>query len=131
MRCDIGFRPSLWANIGLARGTTKLIGFEDRLRKELNVLAPEAEITFVMAVDKQLATWVGGSILGELELFSQMVVTREEYDESEVMMEDVLSDGGRSAIYAGASVQGCWRKLVVTIDERSWEGMASRGMVLV
>jgi actin-related protein len=36
----------------------------------------------VIAVDKQLATWVGGSILGGLELFSQMVVTREEHDES-------------------------------------------------
>jgi actin-related protein len=82
MRCDAGLRPLLWSNIVLAGGTTLATGFEERLKKELTALAPEAEINFVSAAQRQNAAWVGGSIIGGLELFPQMVVTRDEFRES-------------------------------------------------
>jgi actin-related protein len=82
MRCDVGLRPSLWANVVLAGGTTLFTGFDDRLKKELMALAPGVEINIVSDTNRATATWVGGSIVGGLELFGQMVVTRQEYHES-------------------------------------------------
>jgi actin-related protein len=82
MRCDRGLRASLWGNVVVTGGTTLFPGFEPRLKKELAVLAPGVDINIVNVPNRATATWVGGSIVGALELFGQMVVTREEFHES-------------------------------------------------
>ena len=39
-------------------------------------------VRFVAAPERKYFTWMGGSILGSLETFPQMVITHEEYKES-------------------------------------------------
>jgi actin-related protein len=82
MRADVGLRPELWSNVVVSGGTTMCNGFGERLKMELAKLAPGVEINLVMAPDRMKSVWIGGSILGSLALFGQMVVTSEEYRES-------------------------------------------------
>jgi actin len=82
MRADVGLRPELWSNVVVSGGTTMCNGFGERLKMELAKLAPGVEINLVMAPDRTKSVWIGGSILGSLALFGQMVVTSEEYRES-------------------------------------------------
>lgn len=84
MRSDIGMRDKLFSNIVISGGSTLFTGFEDRLKKDLESMATPGTVVNVVAdVARKDAVWVGGSILGSMELFPQMVVTREEYAESQ------------------------------------------------
>jgi hypothetical protein len=57
-------------------------GFVDRLESEIVNLAPaNTTVSVVAPSDRQLATWLGGSILSSLQVFRQMLVTKEEYEE--------------------------------------------------
>lgn len=81
MRSDIGLRDELLSNIVISSGTTLIKGFEERLQKELTSLFDGREITINANPKRLNAVWIGGSIVGSLALFSQMVVTREEFKE--------------------------------------------------
>lgn len=82
MRADTGMRENLLDNIVITGGSTMFIGFKERLTKELQAMFPKASINMCVGPRGSNSVWVGGSILGSLELFEQMVVTREEYHES-------------------------------------------------
>ena len=82
MRADTGMRESLLENVVVTGGSTMFIGFKDRLTQELQNLFPSADLNICVGPRGANSVWVGGSILGSLELFEQMVVTREEYQES-------------------------------------------------
>lgn len=57
-------------------------GFGDRLLNELRKLAPkEMKIRISAPPERQLSTWMGGSILAALASFKKMWVSREEYEE--------------------------------------------------
>lgn len=81
MRSDIGLRDDLLNNVLISSGTTLFKGFEQRLEKELNALFEGKTINLVAKPKRLNAVWVGGSIVGSLALFSQMVVTKEEFRE--------------------------------------------------
>jgi actin len=67
--------------MGVSGGTTLMTGFIARLEQELrvhdrkfkNLTAPE---------HRDLATWLGGSVVASLPTFREMVVTVDEYAES-------------------------------------------------
>ena len=82
-KCDIDIREDLYANIVLSGGTTMYEGLADRLKKEVTELASKLLTVKVVAPEeRKYAVWVGGSILSSLPTFPQMVINKEEYDET-------------------------------------------------
>uniref|UniRef100_A0A3Q2TCE5 Actin, alpha skeletal muscle-like n=1 Tax=Fundulus heteroclitus TaxID=8078 RepID=A0A3Q2TCE5_FUNHE len=75
LKCDIDIRRDLYANIVLSGGTTMFPGIADRMKKEMNMLAPKS-------VAIRYSVWIGGSILASLSTFQHMWITKEEYEES-------------------------------------------------
>lgn len=60
-------------------------GFAQRLKKELSLIVPDS-ITSIeipnMVPERNLAAWIGGSQLAsDSELFAQVCISKEEYDE--------------------------------------------------
>ena len=83
VKCDIDIRKDLYANIVLSGGSTMYPGIQERLEKEITSLAPPTmKVKVVAPEERKYAVWVGGSILSSLTTFPQMVVTKDEYEES-------------------------------------------------
>ena len=83
MKCDIDVRKDLYSNVVLSGGTTMFKGIGERLEKELIGLAPSSmKVKIVAPEERKYAVWVGGSILSSLTTFPQMVITKQEYEES-------------------------------------------------
>jgi len=83
MKCDIGIRKDLYANVILSGGTTMFPGIADRMQKEMTALAPPTlKIKIIAPPERKFSVWVGGSILASLTTFQEMWVTKDEYDES-------------------------------------------------
>jgi actin len=82
-KCPIDVRKDLYLNIVLSGGTTMFNGFPERLEKEIRLLAPPAaRINILAPPERKYSVWNGGSILASLATFPQMVITREEYNET-------------------------------------------------
>ena len=79
--CEEELQELCYKAMGVSGGTTKMTGFMARLDQELrehdrkfkNIIAPE---------DRDLCTWLGGSVVASLPTFREMVVTIDEYAES-------------------------------------------------
>ena len=58
-------------------------GFGDRLLKEVHetIKPNKAKIKIFAAPDRNLSTWIGGSILGALDTFKRMWISSAEYAE--------------------------------------------------
>ncbi|KAJ2918132.1 hypothetical protein MD484_g2328, partial [Candolleomyces efflorescens] len=81
-KADSSVQSQLYNNIVVAGGNTMFPGFANRLESEIVNLAPATTTVSVVAPsDRDLATWLGGSILSSLQVFRQMLVTKEEYEE--------------------------------------------------
>eukprot|EP00743_Colponemidia_sp_Colp-15_P001586 GILK01001732.1.p1 GENE.GILK01001732.1~~GILK01001732.1.p1 ORF type:complete len:397 (+),score=72.77 GILK01001732.1:58-1248(+) len=86
LKCDGELRKDLYKNVVLAGGTSMLPGFGDRMRKELTGLLPaeisRQQLEIVPDSQRKFGAWIGGSMLASLGTFSQMVITRQEYEEN-------------------------------------------------
>ena len=83
MKCDIDIRNDLYENIILSGGTSMFKGMKERMEKEMIDLAPPTmKINVVDRPERNIAAWIGGSVLSSLSSFENMVVTKKEYDES-------------------------------------------------
>ena len=83
MKCDMDIRRDLYTNIVLSGGTTMFPGMAERMTKELTILAPPTvRIKVVAPLERKYSVWIGGSILGSLDTFQQMWISKDEYDES-------------------------------------------------
>jgi actin-related protein len=81
--CDVDLRKDLCANIVLSGGTTVFPGLPARIQSEIEALASKAmKVKVVAPPERKYSVWIGGSILGALSTFSQMWVSRREYDEN-------------------------------------------------
>lgn len=79
---DLDLRKTLYTEIVLSGGSTMLPGFGDRLLNETRKLVPkDCKIRISAPPNRNLSTWVGGSILASLATFKQMWVTKQEYEE--------------------------------------------------
>jgi len=83
MKCDVDIRKDLYGNIVLSGGSTMFENIEARMTREINILKPSAmKVRVVAPAERRFSVWIGGSILASLTTFSQMWVTREDYQES-------------------------------------------------
>jgi len=83
MKCDVDIRKDLYANTVMSGGTTMFRNIDQRLKNELESLAPQAmTIKIVAPPERKYSVWIGGSILASLSTFEDMWVTKDEYDES-------------------------------------------------
>lgn len=83
MKCDVDIRRELYANTVLAGGTTLLPGLPERMKKEVEALAPPTmQIKIIAEPERDELTFRGGSILTKLPAFEHMWVTKAEYEES-------------------------------------------------
>ncbi|XP_057616766.1 actin-related protein T1 [Chionomys nivalis] len=82
MKCDTDIQETLFADIVLSGGTTLFSGLENRLLRELEILAFEGTpIKITASRDRCYSAWIGGSVMTSLKTFKQMWVTAEEFKE--------------------------------------------------
>ena len=84
-KCSVDNRRTLYENIVLTGGSSKLIGIEERLKLELEKLyRPQSSIPKI-DIKKDFSMylpWIGASCIAGLSSFDKMVVTKQDYDES-------------------------------------------------
>jgi len=77
---DIDLRRTLYQNILLSGGTTMMDGLGKRLLNEVkNKCVKDMKIKIQAPPERQMSTWIGGSILASLGTFSRMSITAAEY----------------------------------------------------
>jgi len=75
-------RRDLLKNIILSGGTTMYEGIPERLKQEIEALAPAgSEIRIVATPDRKYAVWRGASTLASLSSFGSSWISKAEYDE--------------------------------------------------
>merc|ERR1712087_456569 len=83
MACDVDIRSDLYRNIVLSGGSTMFPGLNERLGSEMSAMAPASiKVKVIAPAERKYSVWIGGSILSSLSSFTEMWVSREEYDES-------------------------------------------------
>jgi len=83
MKCDVDIRKDLYANIVMSGGSTMFPKIDERLKKEVEALAPASmNIKIIAPPERKYSVWIGGSILSSLSTFEEMWITKDEYDES-------------------------------------------------
>jgi len=81
--CDMNLHRDLYNNIILSGGSTNFPGLKERLILELSKIVPNSmEVNIFAPPERELSTWVGGSIIGSLPSFSQIAMTKEQFIES-------------------------------------------------
>ncbi|XP_060591380.1 actin, cytoskeletal 3-like [Ruditapes philippinarum] len=82
MMSDIDIRKDLYANCVLSGGSTMFPGMADRMKKDLDALVPSTmKVKVIAPPERKYSVWIGGSILASLSTFSQMWISKQEYDE--------------------------------------------------
>eukprot|EP00730_Choanoeca_flexa_P004493 TRINITY_DN11712_c0_g1_i1.p1 TRINITY_DN11712_c0_g1~~TRINITY_DN11712_c0_g1_i1.p1 ORF type:complete len:380 (+),score=116.02 TRINITY_DN11712_c0_g1_i1:150-1289(+) len=82
-KSDMDLRRTLYQNVILSGGTTMFKDFGNRLLAELKKLSPkENKIKIMAPPERRYSTWMGGSILANLDAFRTMWVSKREYDEN-------------------------------------------------
>ena len=82
MKCDNDIKRDLFKGIVLAGGSTMFEGMKDRMKKEIQALAPSPMGPEVEApADRKFSCWLGGSILSKLSSFNHMWITKMEFEE--------------------------------------------------
>merc|ERR1719181_743992 len=80
--CDIDLRSQLYKNLVLSGGTTMFPGIADRLKAEIERLAPgNCKVKVNASPERKYSVWIGGALLASLGTFQGSWVTRAEYDE--------------------------------------------------
>lgn len=83
MKCDVDNRKELYSNIVLSGGTTMFPGVADRIKKEINTLAPFiTNVNVIARPERKYSVWIGGSILASLSTFKPMWISKQQYDET-------------------------------------------------
>ncbi|SCU72759.1 actin-like protein, putative [Trypanosoma equiperdum] len=74
-------RPHLLKSIVLGGGNTMFPGIEQRLRREVSALpaSAECEANCVAFRDRDLAAWIGGSVVASMPTFPHMCLSRKDY----------------------------------------------------
>jgi actin len=95
MKCDADLRKDLCSAVVLAGGTSMLPGFADRINHELlKKFAGDASNSRIRIVpdlqgrergynsQRKHASWIGGSMFASLPTFSQIQITKQEWEDS-------------------------------------------------
>lgn len=93
-KSDIDIRRTLYSHVVVSGGTTMHPGFGERLLDELKATAPpQVKIRIYAPEERNLTTWIGGSIMACLPSFKSLWITKRERQES-----------GKSILYRKAFV---------------------------
>ncbi|KAM3174005.1 hypothetical protein ACTXT7_011415 [Hymenolepis weldensis] len=80
--CEIDLRRSMYKSIVLSGGSTMFEGLISRLEMEIGrLVSKNVKVNVIGSEQRNFAAWIGASILGSLNAFNDMIVTREEYAE--------------------------------------------------
>ena len=78
-KCDRELQTKLLENVVLAGGTSMLKGFPDRLRREMQLLYGNNNVTIQPDSQRKFASWVGASMFGTLPTFNLLVYTKTDW----------------------------------------------------
>ena len=82
VKCDVSIRHFFYDNIRLVGGNSMFRSIQPRVNRDIFAIAyRDPKIRILASPDRYISSWLGGSILGSLSTFSNMVVGKEEYDE--------------------------------------------------
>ena len=77
--CPLDMRREMSRRIYLAGGTSLLIGFQERLQKELGLIFPRMEIQVQASENRQHASYLGAGVLASLNSFNTSLITLDEW----------------------------------------------------
>lgn len=81
MKCDQDIKRDLFNNIVLAGGCTMFPGMKERMKKEIQALAPSPMNPEVDSpADRKHSAWLGGAILSQIEKFDKMWIKNSEFE---------------------------------------------------
>ncbi|CAG9327045.1 ARP4_2 [Blepharisma stoltei] len=85
-KCDAEIRRELYGNLIVTGGNSLIGGFPDRLYKKISEINAQSMKIRIIAPqnpnDRKFSAWIGGSILASLGSFSQMWISKQDYDEN-------------------------------------------------
>lgn len=83
-RLDNDLTKALTNTIYLSGGNTQTTGFVDRFAKEMSALTGEksARLLYVPNTNRQVLAWQGGAIVCNMPSFSNLWISRKDYEES-------------------------------------------------
>jgi actin-related protein len=84
-KCDQDIAPQLFNNIVFSGGGSLIKGLPERVAADIQEQVPSERLRSYAGTERQLAPWVGASILASLPTFQDMWVTRQEYEECGAM----------------------------------------------
>ena len=92
-------------------------GFPERMQNEITALAPPTtKVKIIAPVERKYYAWIGGSVLASLPSFGQMLITKEEYNESGPSVASYPGPSHKSRRWPGThSVRMCAISLVLGI----------------
>ena len=79
-KVDDDLKDLMYENIYLSGGSSMFPGFAERIEKDLSRLV-QHKVTVNAPTNRKYSAWIGGSFLVSLATFSQMWITKAEYDE--------------------------------------------------
>lgn len=83
MKTNTEIRSEMFSNIVLAGGNTLFEGMRKRLCDEILDVAPtKTKVDVSNNSERLYSSWIGGSIIGNMDTFQYLCITRKEYDES-------------------------------------------------
>lgn len=83
MLSDVDICRDLYRNTVLSGGSTMLPGIGDRLLREIRPLVPPTmKIKIICPPERNVSTFIGGSFLGSMSTFQNLIISRQKYDES-------------------------------------------------
>ena len=89
MKSNTEIRAEMFKNIVLAGGNTLFDKFSDRLNDEIYNMAPTKTYIKIEANKERLySSWIGGSIIGNMDTFQSLCITRKEYEENPRIIHD-------------------------------------------
>eukprot|EP01084_Bolivina_argentea_P144106 252918_1 len=82
MYCDVDIRRVMRENTFLIGGNTVFENMDRRVQKEMECRGPIERHRCYGKPNREIFSWIGGSILASLSTFTDMWITKMEYDES-------------------------------------------------
>lgn len=80
--CDSFIRPEMYSNVVLAGGNTLFQHLDERIQRDVSLLAPKGVLCKVVAFNnRKYAVWLGGSIMASMSTFPAMWISKSEYDD--------------------------------------------------
>jgi actin-related protein len=85
MKTMTDIRNEMFSNIVLAGGNTMFENYKSRMEAELRQLFPfKTEINIDQREERMYSSWIGGSIIGNMDTFQHLCISRKEFEEQGV-----------------------------------------------